>query len=409
MQALEHQADETGHSYATMMEIAGKAVADHIMDDGFCKESIILVLVGPGNNGGDGLVCARYLQHQGVSVRVYLWKRAIDLEDDSPLSMPTMHADNDPDFAILQTWLAESDLVVDSLLGTGNNRPITGQLAELLQQVQYALTGSEFFRKNLASCSPQSERCFSVFAVDCPSGINSDTGTVDPLTLSAQRTITFGYPKQGHYIFPAPALMGRYTIADIGIPDALADELTTFLLEPEVVRPWLPNRVSNSHKGTFGKVMLAVGSFHYAGAAYLSCSAAGRSGAGLVTGAIPRLLWEPLASKLAEPTWQPLPASPESEGGVFSPTAAELLLDKLSGYHALVVGCGLGNWPASQQFIQRLFQQKERLPTTLIDADGLNCLAQWSGWPRLVPTAGCWPVKRQQNGRQSFWSRDPIQ
>jgi len=259
--------------------------------------------------------------------------------------------------------------VVDSLLGTGNNRPITGQLAALLDAVQDAITLGGH----------------SVVAVDCPSGVNSDSGAVDPHTLPAQSTVTFGYPKEGHYIFPAPKYMGRYTIADIGIPNQFADDLTTFLLEPAVVQTWLPNRDSNSHKGTFGKVMLAVGSFHYPGAAYLACAAAGRSGAGLVTGAIPRPLWEMVAGKLAEPTWLPLPASSEIEGGVLQPEAASLLIEGLAGYRALVVGCGLGNHSSSQQFMQQLFQQSKRLPATVIDADGLNCLAQWSEWVEHLP------------------------
>jgi len=83
MQMLEQQTDATGHTYAAMMEVAGQAVADRIIESyGLRKPNTILILVGPGNNGGDGLVCARHLHQQGVSVRVYLWKRLTTPDDD---------------------------------------------------------------------------------------------------------------------------------------------------------------------------------------------------------------------------------------------------------------------------------------------------------------------------------------
>jgi NAD(P)H-hydrate epimerase len=380
MQALEKAADAAGHRYATMMEIAGRAVADLILAQTGARRPV-LVLAGPGNNGGDGLVCARYLHEAGVPVRAYLWKRRTTPADDYEghyqkvihLGIPTAHTDDDPDFVTLQRWLAEGApyIIVDALLGTGNNRPITGQLAVLLDLVRNAIadTGS------------------SVVAVDCPSGLYADSGEIDPHTLAADETVTFAYAKHGHYQFPGADASGRLHVADIGIDPALAEDLQTFLLDEATVRAWLPKRSNNSHKGSFGKVMAAVGSHNFPGAAFLACSAAGRVGAGLVTGAVVEAVWSVVAGKLPEPTWVPLPTGVDDERGVIAEAAAPILLAALAGYSALVLGCGLNKKPTTVRFVHRLLEGAAQLPPTLIDADGLNCLAQLADWPQLLPEA----------------------
>ncbi len=380
MQALEQAADAAGHSYATMMEIAGRAVAEHIVAQNEASQPA-LVLVGPGNNGGDGLVCARVLHEAGVPVRVYLWKRRTAPVDDYEghyqklvnLGVTTFHADEDPDFATLHRWLVEVDAytIVDALLGTGNNRPIEGQLAALLDLVAATLPTTKS----------------SVVAVDCPSGLYADSGEIDPHTLPADETITFAYAKTGHYQFPGAAALGRLHVVDIGIDPALAEGIQTFLLDEATVHDWLPKRSNNSHKGSFGKVMAAVGSHNFPGAAFLSCSAAGRVGAGLVTGAVVEAVWSVVAGKLPEPTWVPLPSGEEEEQGVISEEAAPLLLEALEGYSALAFGCGLNKKPTTVQFVRRLLAEGTQLPPTLIDADGLNCLAQLPDWPKLLPKA----------------------
>lgn len=378
MQTLEQAADAAGHGYATMMEVAGRGVADCILTT-FGKTRSVLVLVGPGNNGGDGLVCARYLRQAGATVRVYLWKRRTDPADDYEghyqkllaLDVPTAHADVDENFAILRTWLETMPdaIVVDALLGTGTNRSIAGQLATLLNLVR----------------SHQVQSVHSVVAVDCPSGLNCDTGTVDSHTLVADQTVTFAYAKVGHYQFPGAAICGAIHVVDIGIDPALADDIQTFVLDAATIRDWLPKRSNNSHKGSFGKVMAAVGSHTYPGAAFLSCSAAGRVGAGLVTGAVTEKVWSVVAGKLPEPTWVPLPMGSGDAEGMIAEEAAPLLLDAIKGYHALAFGCGLNQKPTTMRFVRRLLNHADQLPATLIDADGLNILAQLENWPRLLP------------------------
>ncbi len=374
MQQIERAADAAGHSFAAMMEQAGAATANHLLRNSGVSRPSVVVLAGPGNNGGDGLVCARHLHEQGSAVRVYLWKRRVDPEYDTDqhfaaltkLGVECAHNADDSELHLLRTWLSEADVVVDALLGTGANRPIDGQLAALLNVVAER-------RRN---------RWLFVVAVDCPSGLNCDSGVVDPNTLAADMTVTFAYAKHGHYRFPGADVVGRVCVADIGIPPVLSPcaDLRTFVLSAQVARSWLPARPHVSHKGSFGKLMAVTGSVNYPGATLLACSAALRTGAGLVTGAVAEPVWAVVAGQVREATWLPLP----SIDGAISAQAAASLLTTLVGYDALLLGCGLTQQPATVHFVEQ-FLSAGPLPPTLIDADGLNCLAQISDWPRLLP------------------------
>jgi len=145
--------------------------------------------------------------------------------------------------------------------------------------------------------------------------------------------------------FPGAGSLGELIVADIGLDPNLITTVQaahtkqagaeTFVLTAEWLRSFLPNRMANSHKGSFGKAMIVAGCTNYAGAAYLACAAAGRSGAGLVTGAIPQSVWTPVASRLAEATWLPLP---ESESGHVTAEGASLVMDALTDYRSLLVG-----------------------------------------------------------------------
>ena len=376
MAALEKQADAAGHSYATMMEVAGRGVAQCILSR-YTNLGLVTVLVGPGNNGGDGVVCARYLHEAGVPVRVYLWKRRTEPDQDyqqhyaklRTLAISSAHADDDGNFATLCAWLAETDLIVDALLGTGANRAIAGQLAALLTHVREA----------------QPKRTYRVVAVDCVSGLNCDTGAVDPAAVPADLTVTFAYAKQGHYQFPGVDVTGDLHVIDIGIDSALAAGIKTFLLSDTLIRRWLPARPNNSHKGTYGKLMAAVGCVNYAGAALLSCTAASRVGTGLVTGAVAKPVWPVVAGRLAEATWLPLPTGAGEAEGVIDESAAPLLLGALQGYDVLLLGCGLGQKPTTAAFVRAVLTALPELAGVLLDADALNALAKIETWPTLLP------------------------
>ncbi len=432
MRKMEQESDAAGVSYAEMMENAGQAVSDAIAGEfPFADETQVLVLAGPGNNGGDGLVCARYLSEGGYNVRVYLWNRRTDSEHDyedhfaklMAMGVESGRIDEDPDLVLLEEWLYEADVVVDALLGTGANRPIEGELADLLGRI--ALVQEE---------RRAEEEPFTIVAVDTPSGLNGDSGEVDPHTLAADITVTFAFAKRGHFLFPGADILGQLIVADIEIDPALAENVTTFALDPHYVAHLLPERSRNSHKGSFGKAMAIVGSVNFTGAAYLTLASMARSGAGLVTGAVPHPVWVPVATALSEPTWILLP----HEMGVVSEGAVNLVHQKLGGYDALLLGPGLGQEETTRTFIRHLLSGENRttrsvlggsfqrmtvkgetdgetesvgeseatatpfgmmrrsnravtsdeipaLPPIVIDADGLNNLAKLDNWPELLP------------------------
>ncbi len=388
MKVIEQQADAGGLTYATMMEHAGRAVAEESLRLWNENQGPVLVLVGPGNNGGDGLVAARYLHDAGVPVSLYIWKRKLD--DDANYAqtqerhIPTAFAAADEGFAALRAAAGEASLIVDALLGTGVTRPIEGQLADLLAVVRHSAI----------------QRPAIVLAVDLPSGLNPDTGAVDPATLPADVTVTFACPKRGFYQFPGAGLVGRVIVADIGIPSALTDEVAVEQMTDEHVGRLLPARPAQAHKNTFGRALVVAGSVNYPGAAYLAATAAARVGAGLVTLATARSLYPAVTGAIHAITYLPLP----EDLGAITPDALKLVGEWLPRYRALLVGPGLGTDPATFEFVQRLlgveraeparrhigFRAGEppapggptlNLPPTVLDADGLNALAAVEGGP----------------------------
>ncbi len=406
MRALEQRANQSGNTFAMMMERAGKAVADAIAARGDVQGKRVLVLVGPGNNGGDGLVCARFLHDAGSRVSLYLWKRAADDADANfklcgDRKIPTMRAEEDAEFAALKKLLGETDVIVDALLGTGVTRPIGGRLKDLLAVIQAQSPNHP--STQLIPSSLASRRSRLVVAVDLPSGLNPNTGALDPAALAADLTVTFAFPKVGQLAFPGAGAVGELIVADIGLPAEWADADAPDVATAREIAAILPARPRDSHKGTFGKAMLCVGSANYVGAAFFAGSAATRAGAGLVTLALARSTYPLIASAVHETTFVVLP----DDLGVLVPDAVPVLRERLDDYDALLLGCGLGRDPKTIAFVQRLLgigaktktqigfsiadgapTKSGALPPLVIDADALYALAQ-SGdwWSRVAPNA----------------------
>lgn len=390
MRALEQRADQSGNTFAIMMERAGTAVADALIAALVARgtrQNHVLVLVGPGNNGGDGLVCARSLYDRGADVTLYIWKRATHGDDPNlrlcfERDIPTVHAEQDADFGKLKELVAHNSVIVDALLGTGVTRPIQGQLKDLLETVRVEMVKNA--APPLAMLTPpvpgEGELPFSktrpfVAAVDLPSGLNPDTGALDPATLPADLTVTFAFPKVGQVLFPGAGAVGQLVVADIGIPSEWAADVQLEAAGRQDVARLLPERPLNSNKGTFGKAMICAGSENYVGAAYLAGSACTRAGAGLVTVALARVIHPIIAASLHEATYVPLPDA----DGALVPDAVKVLVDALQGYGALLIGCGFGRRPQTVAFVQQLLASG-RLPRLVIDADALYALSQTPGW-----------------------------
>ncbi|MFC2072666.1 NAD(P)H-hydrate epimerase, partial [Chloroflexota bacterium] len=204
------------------------------------------------------------------------------------------------------------------LFGTGTSRPLGDIFQQALDRVSQA---------------KERQPSLHIIALDLPSGLNADSGAVDPACLYADNTITLGFPKSGLFNPPGTERAGKITVADIGIPSYLAERVTTELITDDWARSVLPKRPLGANKGSFGRVLVVAGSINYIGAAYLACSGAIRVGAGLVTLATAASLQSILASKMTEVTYLPLP---ESSPGIISSQAAGLIHRELSHYDVLL-------------------------------------------------------------------------
>ncbi len=392
MRALEQRANASGNTFAMMMERAGSAVAAAItarLAASGARENQVLVLVGPGNNGGDGLVCARVLYDRGAPVTLYLWKRAL-AADDSNLKLcldrniQIVRAEDDKDFAALRELLATHSVIVDALLGTGVTRPIEGLLKDLMSLVKQRIQapGKDDLQELVpAPSGTRLPRPF-IAAVDLPSGLNPDTGALDPAALPAALTVTFAFPKVGQLRAPGADAVGELVVADIGIPAEWASDVEVQVAGVGDVAPRLPTRSRESHKGTFGKAMICAGSINYIGAAYLAGSAATRAGAGLVTLALARTLQPIIASSAHETTFVPLP----DDNGILVPEAAEVLTNAVGDYDALLIGCGFGRNPRTIEFVRSILAlfHDSSLPL-VVDADALYALSQTPEWWTHLP------------------------
>lgn len=422
MRAIEQASDKKGHSYAAMMEMAGRAVAERVkyLLAG-TPEPRIAVLVGPGNNGGDGLVAARILAEEvdDASVGAFL---LAERGDDDPVFVAARDAgvfiadaanDQSAGFRVLQNLVSNADVVIDALFGTSLHLPIKGDAAKVLQTAAKALILRKSERPRPPYTTPaQPGEVWEtagpiIVAVDCPSGLDCDTGELDKHTLHAHETITFAAAKPGLVTFPGAEAVGVLHVADIGLPDNLPelDDIPLTLVDAQIAAQLLPARPMDSHKGTFGKAMIVAGSLNYTGAAYLAAHAAYRVGCGLVTVAAPQIIIPTLAGMLPEATWLLLP----HDMGVINEPAVKVLRKEVEGYSALLLGPGWGREPVTGDFLRELLQPKEEirrsraigfvpispddaedipdahLPPLVIDADGLNLLATFENWPRFVP------------------------
>ncbi len=404
---LENKAHAGGLSFAEMMENAGRGTAVAIDRYLGASQKRIVVLVGPGNNGGDGLVAAHYLWEMGARVTCYLWKRRA--EGDAHLKriredrLPLFGAEDDTSFEALRGLLSAADVVVDALLGVGVDRPIDGTLKELLHAARQAIVERKATRELAVVVPPDwAEPGPVVVAVDCPTGLNCDTGELDPAALPADMTVTFAYPKVGLLRFPGADAVGNIVVADIAIPPELAEEVGLEMASAEQIRAWLPVRPRAAHKGTFGRALIVAGSVNYVGAAALAGAGAKRVGTGLVTMALPMPIQPAVAANLTEATYLLLP----HDMGVIASGAVKVLREKLEEYSALLLGPGLTQEKETVAFVHAFLglERNERkghigfvssaaaeepelpdLPPLVIDADGLNALAVAKRWWAALP------------------------
>lgn len=400
MVAVEKEANASGLTYEMMMENAGRGLAEVVVEEfSELQDGGALGLVGSGNNGGDTLVALTYLAESGWRTAAYLLK---ERESGDPLMARFLDAggviisiEDDAGFSRLLSLVEDYAVVLDGVLGTGIKLPLRGQLAEALDAVRAAL--DEMPGRPL------------VVAVDCPSGVDANSGEAAPECIPADLTVTMAAVKTGLLLFPAYNLLGDLRLVGIGLPEggetlkawrSVQREVVTDRMAAEA----LPDRPLDSHKGTFGTALVIAGSSNLTGAVLLSGEAAYRIGTGLVTLAVPAPIHSALAGQLIEATWLLLP----SEMGVISAKAADVVRDNLDRVKAILLGPGFGTEDATADFVSHLLAPKseparakigfqfkkegqeeaegsKELPPLVIDADGLKLLTRIPDWHTYLP------------------------
>ena len=361
MRAVEKEADTKGLSYTKMMQNAGRGLAELIhalgQENGWEE---VTGLVGSGNNGGDTLVALAWLSEAGWHTHAYLVNRN-PKDDDLIAHYLSVGGEifeyvNDKDDEAITTFLNQSDVFVDGLLGTGIKLPLKREAAYVLEKINVITS--------------QMDLPPFIVAVDCPSGVDCDTGAAADETIPADLTITMAAVKRGLLKLPAFELIGELQTVEIGLPENLDswNTIQTEVADWDMVSAFLPERTTASHKGTFGTAFVVAGSSSYTGAALLAGKAAYRIGTGLVTLAVPELLHTALSGHIPEATWVLLP----HENGFISEGAVDDVLQNLERATALLVGPGLGDKLCTRKFVENLIPSV-KLPM-VIDADGLRHL-----------------------------------
>lgn len=319
-----------------LMVRAGTAVAAVAMQS-VEKGGRILIVAGPGNNGGDGFVAARLLHDKGYGVRVALVGERAKLAGDAATAAGLWHLPILPLSPALCTW---ADLIIDALYGAGLTRPIDGVASEAVDAIN-------------VSGKP-------TLAVDVPSGLDGNTGAANGPVIKASKTVTFFRRKPGHVLLPGRALCGEVTVADIGIPDAVAGQVgsRTWVNERGLWRGVFPQLRADGHKYTRGHAVVVCGPMHATGAARLGARGALRIGAGLVSIASPMEAVAVNAAHLTAIQIAPF-AGPRGLG--------EVLSDERK--NAVLIGPGAGVSLATRLLVQVVLEFDAGV---VLDADALT-------------------------------------
>lgn len=345
-----------------LMEVAGRGAAQVALTMWEEDPGDVVVMCGRGNNGGDGMVIARYLHLWGVPVSVFIVSKDdqtdVEMSTEESRVNKTIVSDLGIDIIVSnespQTALADATIIVDALFGTGLDRDLDGP-----------------FRAAVDAINRSGK---SVLAVDMPSGVNSDTGKVMGAAVRADHTVTFGYLKTGLLCHPGAALAGDLSVVDIGLPDADENEKPIItLITSDYVRGLLPPRPNDSNKGTFGSVLTIAGSLGMSGATILSSHSALRVGAGLSLLATPKSLVLNLPP--GEVIYRAIPETADTSIGLAALKEVEKLTEKAT---ALILGPGLSTHEETVKFVHKFVKECliEDDKPCIIDADALNAIAQ---------------------------------
>jgi hydroxyethylthiazole kinase-like uncharacterized protein yjeF len=351
--ALDRATQERGITAETLMESAGREVADaafRLAGGGYGRRAV--VVCGKGNNGGDGLVAARYLDARGLRAAVVLLEDRDALREPSATNLLRLERTG----VRVRPWsgetlareLGRADVAVDAIFGTGFHGVPEGPHSEAIRAL--------------------SDAGVAVVAVDIPSGVNGETGAVEGPAVRAGITVTFGAAKPGLVLLPGASHAGVVEVADIGFPhDLVHGDLV--LVEASDVAGWLPAREPETHKRSAGYAVVIGGSRTMTGAAGLMARAAYRAGAGLVAVGVPGSIMPVVQAMVREAVFAPLR---ETDAGAAS-GGTERLAEILEQADAVAIGPGMTTDERTSAWIRELVRTSE-IPLVL-DADGLNAFA----------------------------------
>ncbi len=334
-----------------LMERAAEGIVA-LAADLFPAAQRIAVLCGPGNNGGDGLAAARLFHARGIAATIVTLEKPERFRGDALSNWKAARERELPSIPAREALraLADADLVVDALFGTGLSRPLSGAARRLVESAN--------------ACGRP------ILAVDVPSGLSGDRGDVFGPAVHARATGAIAALKRCHALYPARALCGEIAVVDIGIPDALLETRSHrfSMIGRAEIAPLFPRRAPDAHKGDAGRVAIVAGSGGKAGAAMLAALGALRAGAGLVTIACPASIERGFLARLPEAMTLPLP----DDEGALAADAADALEPLLRSCDAAAVGPGLGTGDGARRAIRAV--QKSGV-AALFDADALNAFA----------------------------------
>lgn len=353
-----------------LMETAGSAIVGAIKQH-YPTVQRIGILVGKGNNGGDGLVIARQLAHTGHDVHIFLVSPVDSFTGEAALNLQIVKnlglrieeivsdAKPDSERSTALNGIVGCELLIDAIFGTGLRGAVRDPIATIIDTIN---------------------RCSTpILSVDLPSGLDADTGNPLGTCVQADRTVTIGLPKRGLLVYPGAELAGALEVVDIGFPKQVINSQDSKINRTTAVEAseWIPQRPSASHKGTYGRVLVVAGSTGMTGAAALASEAALRAGAGLVTLAIPKSLNPILEGLLPEVMTLPLS---ETEAGSLSVAAAAAILEFAEKTKSvLAIGPGISQHPDTVALVHQLARENQGHKLggrMVIDADGLNAIAQ---------------------------------
>lgn len=332
---------ERGIPSTLLMERAAQGIVRQVLLLTGKEQGRAAVFCGPGNNGGDGVAAARFLLRRGWEVRcVLVGQREKMTEDCQEMERRLREAGGqlEPFQEELLGDGQDFDVAVDALFGIGLNSSL---------------------RRPATLAVVWMNRLGRVVSADIPSGVHADTGQVLGCAVQAAVTVTFSTGKPGLFVGDGAVHSGQVVVEDIGIPQDLLDQpCQTAVMD----RPLLPRRRRDAHKGDFGRLLIVAGSVGYTGAPILASRGAVRSGAGLVTLAVPKEIYPLAAIRCDEAMAMPLPEQEDA------------LLERAAACDAVLIGPGLGQGEQAERRVLTLLRELDK--PVILDADGLNILSR---------------------------------